>query len=504
MSSRKKSNIFVVISLAVWFVTMSLIYYTHYIDNADQELGYFSSDITFDTETRQYFSIDKDNQKIGYKSVAQIYPGNSIIYYEESVIKMNLAGKSREVFIQCSVGIDSARFVSNYMEFRLQSGSHHYNCTGTVKGDSLIIEVRTDVLAPVRKGLFIVDKNITFSITLPFFIHRSATETMSIEVFDPIIFDHYIVHIVRRGKELLLIDNQNYEVVRYDLSFLNKQSSLWLDENGKVVKSEGYLFFSGELGKITIQKAMNKNVFLLPLEVALGNDIIKQTVIYPDRSIPDPRNTTYLELQLDGIRAANIDVTAPNKEILSFNPLIIGIHNKSITEEQKLLNELITVAKDTSLVGISDYVQSKDARIFRAAQTIISTQSDTLSMARAINRWVYENVKKEKELNITRSIDILRIKRGDSEEHTKLFTALARSIGIITQINAGLIYIDGAFRYHSWPSVFVEGTWYDMDPTLGQDAADATHISLVRGGYDRLVELLRMIGKISIKVIDYR
>ena len=63
---------------------------------------------------------------------------------------------------------------------------------------------------------------------------------------------------------------------------------------------------------------------------------------------------------------------------------------------------------------------------------------------------------------------------------------------------------DDAFRYHSWPSVFVGGVWHDMDPFFGQDVADATHISLVRGDFERLIELLRVIGKISIKIIEYR
>ena len=161
-------------------------------------------------------------------------------------------------------------------------------------------------------------------------------------------------------------------------------------------------------------------------------------------------------------------------------------------------------ANDTSVVGISDYMKSRDARIIRNARNIIATEADTLKMARTLSKWVFENVEKESGLDIIRSIDVLREMRGDSDEHTKLFTALTRSVGIMTQINTGLVYKDGAFRYHSWPSVFVGSVWHDVDPTLGQDVADATHIALVRGDFERLVELVRMLGKISIKIIEYR
>ena len=115
-----------------------------------------------------------------------------------------------------------------------------------------------------------------------------------------------------------------------------------------------------------------------------------------------------------------------------------------------------------------------------------------------------ENMEKLEGIDITRSIDVLRDMRGGSEEHTKLFTAMTRSIGIPTQINLGIVYKEGAFRYHSWPSVFTDGMWHDLDPFFGQDRADATHIALVRGDFEKLVELIRIMGVISINILDYR
>ena len=68
----------------------------------------------------------------------------------------------------------------------------------------------------------------------------------------------------------------------------------------------------------------------------------------------------------------------------------------------------------------------------------------------------------------------------------------------------GLVYKDKAFRYHSWPSVYVGGTWHDLDPTFGQDYADATHIAFFRGDFDKVVELFRLVNFISINVQTYR
>lgn len=504
MAAYSRTNRILGISFVLWATVMGLIIHAHYIKHVDEELGYFSSDVVFDSETISYFSIRKDNHKIGYKIIAEMFSPGFKAYQERSTVKLNLAGMSREVFITCTVGIDSTFFKSKYMEFTLQSGTHVFHSTNILNGDSLYIDVKLNNESPWRKGVFIVDENMTYPATLPFFINRSKADTMSISVFDPFIFTPYNVHITRKETEILEIKGNRYDAVKYDLNFLDKSASIWLDKNGRMVKSSGYFFFSGILGDLEISKAMDEDVFLLPLEVTLGKDVIKNTLIYPDKPIPEPRNAQYLEIELEGVRAANIDVSASNKELLSLNPVVLGIHNRPILKGKRMLFEMKIAAYDTAIVGTSDYIQTTDARMERTARQIIASEPDTLTMARKINQWVFSRVKKVTGLDIIRSTDILREMRGDSDEHTKLFTALTRSIGIPTQIYAGLVYKEGAFRYHSWPSVFTRGVWHDMDPTFGQDAIDATHIALVRGDFERLVELVRLSGRISIKIIEYR
>jgi hypothetical protein len=42
-----------------------------------------------------------------------------------------------------------------------------------------------------------------------------------------------------------------------------------------------------------------------------------------------------------------------------------------------------------------------------------------------------------------------------------------------------------------------------VDPTFDQFPADATHLGFVRGGLDRQVELMKIIGRLSIDVVSY-
>ncbi len=493
------------LSAVLWAISMGFLYKAHYVGQTEEELGYLSSNVKMESEERQYYNIFKEGNKVGYRLEGTIKRNNLIISSEENVIKMNLAGLSREVFFHSVIAIDSTSYVTRQMEFTIRSGSHSSVFSGSVRSDTLYIEVQNFQQAPKRKGNFLVDENITFPVGVPFYIQRSEIPTMSLMVFDPVTFIDYMVDCTRREKEIYIIDDMSTILQRYDLTYENRHASIWLDNNGNVAKADRYMFFGGELGNLSIEKSTQRDVFLLPLEVKLGNDFLKELAITPDKPIQNPRNVKYMKIEFDGIRTAHIDITSSNQEKISNMPVVYGIYNKPIVTDEKKQFGIQLALIDTSLAGTSDYIQSKDARILRAAEKIVTAGQDTLAMAKAINRWVFDNMEKVKGLDLVRSVDILRELKGDCEEYTKLFTALARSVGILTQINMGLVHHeDGKFRYHSWPSVFQDGVWYDLDPFFGQDVADATHVALVRGDYDRLVELLRIIGRISVKILDYR
>jgi len=158
--------------------------------------------------------------------------------------------------------------------------------------------------------------------------------------------------------------------------------------------------------------------------------------------------------------------------------------------------------KTTTLNALFSFVP-KDERIIGLAKEIIGGEKNSWLAAKKISKWVHDNIKKTPTLSIPSSLDVLNTREGDCNEHTVLFTALARSIGIPVKMIAGLVYLEGAFFYHAWPKVYV-GEWINMDPTLGQDIADATHIPLVEGGVKEQLQLIKIIGNLKIKVVEYK
>jgi transglutaminase-like putative cysteine protease len=83
-----------------------------------------------------------------------------------------------------------------------------------------------------------------------------------------------------------------------------------------------------------------------------------------------------------------------------------------------------------------------------------------------------------------------------------LFAALARAVGIPTRIVSGLLYNEGRFYYHAWNEVYL-GEWLAVDSLMNQIPADPTHIRLIRGGLERQVRLVGLMGRLGIKVLEY-
>jgi transglutaminase-like putative cysteine protease len=147
-------------------------------------------------------------------------------------------------------------------------------------------------------------------------------------------------------------------------------------------------------------------------------------------------------------------------------------------------------------------IQSDAPELQREAAAIIGEERDGLKAVRQLSSWVYSHLEKRPTLSIPSAMDVWKRRAGDCNEHSVLFAALARAVGIPTRVVAGLLYSDGRFFYHAWNEVYL-GRWVTVDALLNQVPADPTHLRLVIGGLDQQVKLVRLIGRLGIRVLDY-
>jgi transglutaminase-like putative cysteine protease len=149
------------------------------------------------------------------------------------------------------------------------------------------------------------------------------------------------------------------------------------------------------------------------------------------------------------------------------------------------------------------FLEVNHPEIVALAQRIADGSRDPRVIAQRINRWVFDSVRKEISIGIPSALHVLHTRRGDCNEHAQLYVALARAAGVQARIASGLAYLDGKFYYHAWPEVLLRG-WVAVDPTFGQFPADAAHLRFVLGGLGRQAELLRLVGGLTIDVIETR
>lgn len=148
-------------------------------------------------------------------------------------------------------------------------------------------------------------------------------------------------------------------------------------------------------------------------------------------------------------------------------------------------------------------LQVDDPAIVALAVRIAGDARDPAEVAARLTHWVHDSLEKVITVSIPSATQVLRTRRGDCNEHTQLFTALARAAGIPTRIATGLALVDGRFYYHAWPEVRLRD-WVAVDPTFGQFPADAAHLRFVIGGLSRQVELLRLVGTLQLEVLSAR
>jgi transglutaminase-like putative cysteine protease len=147
------------------------------------------------------------------------------------------------------------------------------------------------------------------------------------------------------------------------------------------------------------------------------------------------------------------------------------------------------------------FLQSDHPSIRDRAVQILGAETDAHRAVVRLKNWVYNEIEKQPTISIPNALQVLQTKKGDCNEHTVLFNALARAAGIPARTVVGLVYLRGAFYYHAWSEVWL-GKWISLDSVLDQFPADVTHVKFIEGEIDRQLDMLKLIGNLRIEVLE--
>jgi hypothetical protein len=158
------------------------------------------------------------------------------------------------------------------------------------------------------------------------------------------------------------------------------------------------------------------------------------------------------------------------------------------------------------------WIDSENARIQSYARQAVGQRADPWERAKAIERWVHNNMSLSYSEAFAPASEAAKTMRGDCRQYGLLTTAMCRAAGLPARTALGLCYaydrkLGPVMAFHMWTEVFVGGEWVAIDATRGQGYVGATHLKITDSSwYDTqslapLLPVFRVLGKLAIEVV---
>jgi len=293
-------------------------------------------------------------------------------------------------------------------------------------------------------------------------------------------------------------DGTSVEALRVETTLGGLTTVAWVNDRNEVLRAETPL-------GIVLERIVPAQAVLYYSRRPTGNH--GESLSSPESSVsfavptigPTPgRNVIFMRIRVEGVDPEWIPGDLPWQQ-RSGNTIRLSRPDPPVDIwKQPTETELKTFL-------VSDPFITADAPAVREVATELArTDGNPWNLACAINQWVYRELHKERVVTLPSAADVLKQRRGDCSEHSLLAVALMRAAGIPSRIAVGIAWSDElrAFGYHAWVEALTSSGWIPMDPTFGQDLADATHLKLLDGSIDAWTRLLRFAGKIRVEILE--
>ena len=275
----------------------------------------------------------------------------------------------------------------------------------------------------------------------------------------------------------------------------------WVDEDGRILEASSALGFSMRKTEYEIARQAQEDSRLVSSS-PIDGDVILSTAVQSNVDFADVTEYDEIRFRLTGVDLEGFQLDG-GRQSLRGDTLVISRENWDRVEPSYRLPYAFMDLRAS--LEPEPLIQSDDERIVQAARRIARDRSewtqDPKRVARQLTQAVYGMLDKEITFSVPNAVQVLETLQGDCNEHTVLYVAMARALGLPARTAVGLVYVNGAFFYHAWPEVWLD-EWVAVDPTFGQYPADASHIRFVIGGLAQQVEIVRLIGNLDIEVVD--
>lgn len=433
-------------------------------------------------DRESWMDIFRKDQKIGYTYRCLSNKGTGFQLHDNTYLRLNVMGMIRDMRIQTTALLNEDFSLSSFTFF-LGSGLFDVSAHGHVTGKNLHV--------------FINGQENTFQLKEPVFLlpgifdatavkSLSPGDTTTFYVFDPATMDRSPVHVTLEGNETLTFMGKPVKTARYAIEYMGLTQTAWIDEKSDVVQETGLM-------GIKMVKSTKKAV-LEGFHDAATDDLTESISVAANMHITDQKKLETLILKVDGV--GDLFFLDGGRQVFKNGILTI-------------VKEIITRSMDVSVPEAGPFLQptltirSDHPKIRQLATSLVPAGTPHLEAIHKIMAWMNENIEKRPVISIPNALKTLENRMGDCNEYAVLFAALARSVGIPTRVEAGLVHLNGRFYYHAWNVVRL-GDWITVDALMEQIPADVTHIRLVRGDGMNQLDLVHAIDSIRLNILEAR
>jgi len=260
----------------------------------------------------------------------------------------------------------------------------------------------------------------------------------------------------------------------------------WYDRSGKLLEAKVGGFFVARLEPEEEAKRLD-----------YIQDLLVSSVVKPPSPLTGIEQRTSMKLTMGGFGKL-LPPESPRQKVKS--------HGDTLSVELQVDDALPVIklpiqgGPQTALEA-TPFIQSNHPNLISKAEAVTSKAATLPTAVELLVRFVYSHVQDEYVPAFSNALEALESGKGDCTEHSILFVAMARAIGIPARMAVGVAYWPPGqgFGWHAWAEVWANGQWYAVDPTWNQVNADVSHIKLAEGAPYQQARIVMLLGKLSIE-----
>ena len=490
---RRVTRPLAIVVLLAWVAAMATLVRQSYFEASAASLA---TDLARYGSAATWRGVYYRGEKIGF-TVSQTVPSDDGFDLEETGrLEMTLLGAASAATIRTAAHVDK-NFTLRAFEFSLDPGTGAIEVNGRVRGNSLTLEIKTKTGTRTEERTLeeppALAQNMARRLASAGFVPGARHQWT---IFDPATLRNSPVTVTVGEREVVRAGESRLPAFRVELEFAGLRTTSWITDTGEVIREES------PLGLITVRETPDV-ARAMAVSGRMRVDMLQASSVVPqsDKVIGEPRDVVRLRLQLSGadLSAAGVDALHGGTQQVEGD--IVELRDaKTLRAERR-------DPETAKFLGAEAFVESDAPEIIAESETAVRGVTGARARAERLTRYVNALLEKKPTVSLPSALEVLRTKVGDCNEHTVLYVAMARALGLPARIAVGMVYIHGAFYYHAWPEVYLaegedQGLWLPVDPTLNQFPADATHLRFMRGGLDKQAAILPLIGRLRMTVLD--